>query len=194
MTAPFGYTFDDPSLPASPVTREDLERLEATLLWTESDERALRRAGEVLSPRIEEVLDLWYGYVGSQPHLVATFAGRDGAPDERYLSAVRARFGQWIRDLCARDRDERWLAYQHEIALRHHRAKKNETDGVESASDHVPLRYLVAFIWPITATVRDFLASGSDDAEEVDAMHRAWFKAVTLSVALWAQPYSPDLW
>ena len=29
---------------------------------------------------------------------------------------------------------------------------------------------------------------------EIDAMHTAWFKAVTLTVALWAQPYDPHRW
>ena len=29
---------------------------------------------------------------------------------------------------------------------------------------------------------------------EVDAMHTAWFKAVTLTVTLWSQPYQPARW
>jgi hypothetical protein len=191
QTAP-GYSYDTDNLPRSPVTESDLQLLEATLLWTDDDERYLRLAGDVLSDQIDAVLDLWYGYVGSHPHLVAYFADPDGQPNGRYLETVRGRFGQWIRDLCERPRDARWLAYQEEIAQRH-TDKKNQTDDVSSVPV-VSLRYLVAFIYPITATIRDFLAAKGHTAEEVDAMFQAWFKSVVLTVVLWARPYTDDRW
>jgi hypothetical protein len=50
-------------------------------------------------------------------------------------------------------------------------------------------RYLVAFIYPITATIKSFLAKKGHDTATVDAMHNAWFKAVTLTVILWTHPY-----
>jgi len=192
MTDIAGYTYDH-ELPSSPVSPNDLDLLLATLLWTEADAAALRTAGSVLESQIEEILDLWYGYVGSHPHLVVSFSGADGQPSGPYLDAVRARFGQWIRDLCSRTWDEQWLAYQHEIARRH-TDTMGRTDQVTSDQSHIPLRYLIAFIWPITATVRGFLAAKGHDEAEVDAMHTAWFKAATLTVALWAQPYRPDWW
>jgi hypothetical protein len=192
MTDIAGYTYDQ-TLPASPVSTTDLDLLLATLLWTEADAAALRTAGSVLENRIDEVLDLWYGFVGSHPHLVASFNGADGQPSGPYLDAVRARFGQWIRDLCSRPWDEQWLAYQHEIARRHTDGM-GRTDHVTSDQTHIPLRYLIAFVWPITATIRGFLTGQGHSEAEVDAMHTAWFKAVTLTVALWAQPYHPDRW
>ncbi|TCJ18281.1 hypothetical protein E0L93_05945 [Rubrobacter taiwanensis] len=85
--------------------------------------------------------------------------------------------------------DREWLDYQQEIALRHTRAKKNRTDGVDSV-EHIPLRYMVAFIYPITATIRGFLENRGHGAEEVEKMHQAWFKSVVLQVALWSQPYA----
>lgn len=187
-----GYTYDQ-NLPSSPVTTEDLDRLLSTLLWTDDDAAALARAGTTLEPQIDEILDLWYGFVGSHPHLVASFNGADGHPSGEYLAAVRHRFGQWIRDLCNRLWDQTWLDYQHEIARRH-TDKMGETDHVTSDQTHVPLRYLIAFIWPITATIRPFLANSGAGASDVDAMHTAWFKAVTLTAALWSQPYEPDRW
>lgn len=193
-TAPEGYLYDDPALPASPVTREDLELLQRCVLWTDADRDALRAAGRILVGQTEAILDVWYGFVASNPQLVAAFAGADGQPDGRYLAAVRARFGRWIEDLCTRDFDETWLAYQEEIAFRHHSTKKNQTDGVASRAGHVELRYLIALAVPITVTIRDFLAAGAADPGTVDAMYHAWFKAVVLSVALWARPYSPALW
>ncbi|ANZ40262.1 protogloblin ApPgb [Lentzea guizhouensis] len=196
MTSPEpvpGYTHDDPGLPPSPVTAADLELLLATVLFGPEDQAALRTAGEVLSGQIEQVLDVWYGFVGSHPHLVAYFSTSDGVPIADYLARVRARFARWIVDTCTRPYDERWLAYQQEIALRHTEPRKNQTDHADSVP-HIPLRYLVAFIYPITATIRPFLAAGGHPEAEVDAMHQAWFKAVTLQVALWSQPYAGRAW
>jgi hypothetical protein len=188
-----GYDFGAPDLQRSPVSPDDLERLKATLLWTDDDDRYLRMAGDVLADQVDAVLDVWYGYVGSHPHLVHYFADADGRPIGEYLDRVRARFSQWVRDVCARPHDQAWLDYQHEIALRHTRKKKNRTDHVDSVPE-VPLRYLVGFIFPITATIREFLAARGHDAGDVDAMHAAWFKAVVLHVILWSQPYAPDRW
>ncbi|HQR79113.1 MAG TPA: protoglobin domain-containing protein [Actinomycetota bacterium] len=198
MSTPAGYTYDDPSLAMSPVTLGDLADLHASVLWTEADAAALRTAAQILIPQTEAILDVWYGFVGANPHLVATFAGADGQPDGDYLAAVRGRFGQWIADVCLRDHDQTWLAYQDEIARRHHPGAKNRTDGVDSASGYVPLRHLLALIVPITVTIRDFLATGVRDGVTdeagVEQMYQAWFKAVTLSATLWARPYSPELW
>jgi protoglobin len=188
-----GYEFGSPELPRSPVSAEDVDLLKATLLWSEDDDRHLRMAGEVLADQVDDVLETWYGYVGSHPHLVRYFAGADGAPIGEYLERVRARFAQWVRDVCARPHDEAWRDYQHEIALRHTRAKKNRTDGVDAAAE-VPLRYMIAFVFPITATMRPFLAAKGHGDEEIDAMQAAWFKAVVLHVCLWAQPYAPESW
>ena len=188
-----GYLYGSDELERSPVTEEDLALLKQTVLFGEGDERHLRMAGEVLHDQVEAVLDVWYGFVAAHPHLVRYFAGPDGGPIDEYLARVRARFGQWIRDLCERPWDRAWLDYQEEIALRHTPAKKNQTDAVD-APDRIPLRYMVAFVYPITATVREFLAKKGHSEAEVDAMHQAWFKAVTLSVALWSRPYAGEEW
>lgn len=189
-----GYTYDDPGLAPSPVGLDELAEIEQSLLWSDDDRAALRRAGEILVPRTDAILDVWYGFVGANPHLVATFVGANGEPDGDYLAAVRGRFGQWIADTCNRDHDRTWLAYQEAVGLRHHTTAKNQTDGITSPSTHVPLRHLVALIVPITVTIRDFLAQGESDPAQVDAMYHAWLKAVTLSVVLWARPYSPTTW
>jgi hypothetical protein len=146
-------------------------------------------AGDVLADQVEDVLDVWYGFVAAHPHLVHYFSDPDsGEPIGEYLERVRGRFGQWILDTCWRPYDRAWLDYQEEIALRHTR-KKNATDGVRSV-DHIPLRYLMCFIYPITATLRDFLTRKGHSGEDVDAMHQAWFKSVTLQVALWSRAYA----
>ncbi len=189
MTNIPGYTYG--SVAPSPVTMKGLEELKQAVLFTAEDEKYLKMAGEVLKDQIDAVLDLWYGFVGSHPHLVYYFSGPDGKPDANYLAAVRKRFGQWILDTCNRSYDQAWLNYQHEMGLRHHRTKKNKTDNVRSVPI-VPLRYLIAFIYPITATIKPFLAKKGHRPEEVDKMHQAWFKSVTLQVALWSSPYAKD--
>jgi hypothetical protein len=188
-----GYTFETPDVVPSPVTGEEVDLLKATLLWSDEDDRYLRMAGEVLADQVDDVLELWYGYVGSHPHLVHDFSDGDGQPIGLYLERVRARFAQWVRDVCSRPYDDAWRDYQHEIGLRHTRAKKNQTDGVDSVPE-IALRYLIAFVFPITATMRSFLASQGHATEEVDGMHTAWFKAVVLHVCLWSQPYAPEVW
>lgn len=185
-----GYTYGDDSVLGGPFDPEDLEKLEDTVGWTDADEKYLHMASDLLADRTDEILDVWYGLVAKNDHLLSSF-GSGGKPDERYLQRVRSRFEQWIVDTCERPRDQDWLDYQYEIGLRHHRTKKNETDDAEAASN-VGLRYLIAFIYPITATIRRFLRTGNHTDEEVDRMYHAWFKAITLQVALWAHPYTKE--
>jgi Protoglobin len=177
------------------VTGAELDELKASVLFGDDDVAALRRSGEILADRVEDVLDVWYGFVGSNPHLLASFTRTsDGEPDADYLAAVRVRFGNWIRETAAADYDEKWLAGQLEIGRRHSRAGKNETDGVDS-TPVVPLRHIIALVYPITATLRPFLEAGGDPPEKVEAMQDAWRKSVLLQVALWARPYcTPGDW
>ena len=186
-----GYTFGTDAVPRSPLGLGDLELLKATLLLGDDDLAALRRSGEVLAGRVEQILDVWYGFVGANPHLLAAFSNAQGQPDQHYLAAVRRRFGRWILDTARAEYDQAWLDYQYEIGLRHTRGKKNQTDGA-GAADHIPLRYLLALLVPITATLRPFLAAGGAAPDDVEAMHQAWVKAVLLQVILWSHPYVRD--
>ena len=188
-----GYDFGSPAVPRSPLSLEDLENLKKACLFTDEDYQWLRLAGDILEDQVEEILDVWYGFVGSQPFLLQAFLDETGQPIASYLTAVRKRFGQWILDTCRRPYDQDWLNYQYEIGLRHHRSKKNQTDNVRAVLAGVPLRYLVALIAPITITIRDFLARKGHGPEQVDKMYHAWLKSVVLQVALWCQPYvSPE--
>ncbi|HEX2728621.1 MAG TPA: protoglobin domain-containing protein [Rubrobacteraceae bacterium] len=187
-----GYDFGAPAVVRSPLGMEDLDLLKQTVLFGEEDERYLRMAGDVLEDQVEDVLDVWYGFVGGHPHLVRYFSNAEGEPDMDYLGRVRGRFGQWILDTCRRPYDQEWLDYQQEIALRHTREKKNQTDGAHSTPEHIGLRYMIAFIYPITATIKPFLAKKGHSDEEVEGMHQAWFKSVVLQVTLWSYPYAKE--
>lgn len=187
-----GYVSGTAALPPSPVTLDDFQRMKASVLFDEEDAKYLRLSHGIVKDQVESILDVWYGFVASQPHLVASFSDRmDGKPLAEYLGAVRKRFGQWILDTARAQYDQRWLDYQHEIGLRHHRTKKNATDAAPS-TDIVPFRNLVALVFPITFTLRPFLAKQGHGPQEVDKMYGAWLKSCLLQVTLWSYPYVND--
>jgi hypothetical protein len=187
-----GYTHGSREVARSPVTLAELERMKASVLFGEDDVRWLRRSHEILADQVEAILDVWYAFVGSTPHLLASFAeAGGGSPLGDYLEAVRKRFGRWILDTARAEYDQAWLDYQHEIGLRHHRTKKNRTDGAASTAI-VPFRDLFLLIWPVTFTLRPFLAKKGHPAEEVQKMYEAWVKSCLLQVTLWSRPYVKD--
>ena len=187
-----GYGYGAPDTAHSPLGMEDLDLLKQTVLFTAEDERYLKMAGKVLEDQTDDVLDVWYGFVASHPHLVRYFSDAEGNPDEAYLGRVRERFKRWILDTCGRSYDQEWLDYQQEIGLRHTHEKKNETDGAHGTPNHINMRYIVGFIYPITATMKPFLANKGHSAKDVDKMHQAWFKSVVIQVTLWCLPYARD--
>lgn len=192
MTAIHGYRLNDPTLAPSPVTAQQFEELKASLLFGPDDVAALKRAHDGLAPQVEAILDVWYGFVGGNPHLLRYFSDpATGAPVGAYLDGVRKRFGQWILDTCRAEYDSGWLAYQDEIGKRHHRMGKNKTDGVAAAA-HIPMSQLIALAIPISVTMKPFLAKISARTDEVEAMHAAWTKSVLLQAILWARPYAKD--
>lgn len=173
---------------STPLSEADFALMCKTALFGDDDVRYLRMSGPILEPQIEKILDTWYGFVGGNAHLLQSFTNAAGEPQAGYLAGVRKRFGKWISDTAAAKYDQRWLDYQHEIGLRHHRSKKNRTDAAD-ATDIVHFRYLTPLAVPIVHTLRPFLEQGGHSAAEVDAMQRAWMKSVLLQVTLWSRPY-----
>jgi hypothetical protein len=178
-------------VPAAPISMEEFEQLKETAQFTNEDIRYLRMSWDVLRDQIDAVLDVWYGFFAAHPFLIQTFSRRtDGQPDQRYLANVRQRFARWIEDTARANYDQQWLNYQFEIGLRHHRTAKNRTDQVDSV-EIVPFRYIVPSIFPLTATLKPFLAHKGHAPDEVENMHLAWLKSMLLQVTLWSQPYIP---
>lgn len=184
-----GHRLGDPELPPATINAEALQKMFSASLFGADDIAALRRSGPILEPQIEQVLDVWYGFVGSLPFLLEHFSDRETkAPIADYLGRVRARFGQWIRDTARAEYDEAWLRWQLEIGRRHHHIGKNKTDGANSTAI-IPLRYLPLLAQPIVDTLRPFLEKGGASRDEVDVMQNAWRKAVLIQVTLWSEPY-----
>lgn len=188
MTIP-GYRYHDPSLAPATLALADLDRMKQVVLLGEADVAALRRSRALLAGRVNEILDIWYGFVGAHDFLLSSFVDtHSGQPIGTYLERVRARFGQWILDTAAAEYDESWLAWQLEIGKRHHRVGKNKTDSARAPAV-VPYRHLPLLAQPIVDTLRPFLEAPGVSRDDADGMQNAWRKAVLLQVTLWSQPY-----
>ncbi|HXS16302.1 MAG TPA: protoglobin domain-containing protein [Polyangiaceae bacterium] len=120
-----GYTHGTLAVGRSPVTVTDFNQMKASALFSDEDVKYLRMSYDIVKDRIEAILDVWYGFIGSQ-----------------VLSTVI-----------------------------------------------VPFRDLFALIFPVTFTLRPFLAQGGHAADEVEKMYAAWVKSCLLQVTLWSHPY-----
>lgn len=192
------YSRSDTSQPARnsgfrAMSEAEFALLKKSVLFTDDDVRYLRMSRGVLEPNVDELLDVWYGFVGSNAHLVYYFSHpTTKEANKDYLDRVRVRFRDWVLTTADANFDQAWLNHQLELGLRHHRLKKNRTDDVE-AVEHIPMRYVIALHYPITTTLKPFLARGGHSEQEVQGMYEAWRKAVLMTTILWSQPYvEPD--
>lgn len=193
LTIP-GYSYGSTDVPSSPVSMDELRKLEAAVGWTREDAAWLLAAADILVPRAEAMVDCWRAAIASQPALLQSFLDAQGKPDEHYKAAVKRRFVRWVSDVCLQPHDQEWLNYQEEIGLRHTPAKKNRTDGGHT-STVVPQRYLIGFTAVVVTSARDFLAATMKPQSEIDRMQDAWTRAVLLNIALWCRAYSvPGAW
>jgi hypothetical protein len=184
-----GYSYGQRTLAKAPYTMVDLKSLQASLMFTEEDVKALRQSKAILADQTDAILDVWYGFVASTPELVVFFSdAKTGKPDGAYLEAVRKRFALWILDTADANYDQRWLDWQFEIGLRHNKLTKNKTDRAPSVAQ-VNFRYIPALTIPITTTLKPFLARKGASAADVEKMHAAWVKSVLMQSILWSQPY-----
>jgi hypothetical protein len=178
----------------SPVSLTELDRLKSTVGLTRDDERCLRDAAETFQCQAESLADAWRSVIASQPHLAFYSARPDGSVDPKYAAASRTRLVRWIVDICTRAYDQAWLDYQHEIGQRHTHTKKNLTDGAESP-EHIPMRYLLAFLPNVLESAREMLVRVGYRGVQLEATHAAWYRAVILHVTLWTRAYvDPNLW
>jgi len=183
-----GYTYGTDQAAHSPLTLDDLDQLKAAVGLTADDEHALREAGAVLASQADDMVTAWRAQLAEHPFLARYSAHPDGTPNPEYGAASKPRFDRWIIDVCTRPLDQSWLDYQHEIGLRHTRAKKNTTDHADSL-DHIPLRYLLAFTAIVITSSRRYLAAGGHPDGQVDRMHSAFTKSVMLHVTVWTRAY-----
>lgn len=180
------YSYGAQHLARSPVSLHELEDLKRAVGFGPQSEHDLHELWGLLADRTDQLVAAWIDRI--LPFVLPTFTGPDGVADQRYLRAVLSRFIKWIEDTCTRRYDQAWLDYQHEIALRHHRAKKNQTDTVESAAI-VPFRYLPITTFVLIDTLVPFLTQAGVDRVVAERLADAWTRSLTIQLALWSQPY-----
>jgi hypothetical protein len=186
---PNGYTYGTKQVAKSPFTLEDLKLLQQSMLFTEDDVKYLKMSHDILKDQTNDILDVWYGFVGGTPQLLYFFGNKTtGKPEGEYLAKVRERFAMWILQTAEANYDQNWLNYQYEIGLRHYTIKKNKTDKA-TAVPIVNYRYIPALTIPVTTTLKPFLAKKGASAEDVEKMYNAWVKSVLMQAILWGQPY-----
>jgi hypothetical protein len=184
-----GYTYGTDDAATSPLTLADLGRLQEVAWLTPDDQQALREAAGILAGQAGEMVTAWRARLGDLPFMRAYSGHPDSTPNPDYGAATKPRFDRFIIDACTRPLDQDWLNYQHEIGLRHTRARKNLTDHADSL-DHIPLRYLLAFTAVVITTARDYLAATGAPPGQVDRMHAAFTKSVLLHVTVWTRAYA----
>ena len=65
-----GYTYGSASLAKSPVSLDDFANLKQASLFGDDDVRYLKMSHDILKDQTEQILDVWYGFVGSTPFLL----------------------------------------------------------------------------------------------------------------------------
>ena len=65
-------------------------------------------------------------------------------------------------------------------------------DDGAAAMDIVPFRYIFLLVFPVTFTLKPFLASRGHSAEDAERMYLAWVKSCLLQMTLWSYPYIKD--
>ncbi len=187
-----GYDFGSERVGHSPVTLAELEQLQQTVGWSSADAGWLAKAAPILTRHAEDLVNDWRAQIGRLPFLSQWF-GSPGEETDRYRAAVKKRFVQWVIDTCTRPQDQAWLDYAQEIGLRHTPKKKNVTDGARGPTV-VPLRYVIAFVWPVIAGVRRYLVSDGVEPGDAEAMQSAWARSVLIQIVLWSRPFVQEDW
>jgi len=61
---PAGYTYGTSAVPKSPISLEELKLLQQSLLFGEEDVKYLKMSHDILKDQTNDILDVWYDFVG----------------------------------------------------------------------------------------------------------------------------------
>ncbi|RFS22405.1 hypothetical protein DVR12_11370 [Chitinophaga silvatica] len=172
-----------PDQPPSTPDVQTLVRIKRMLLYTYEDEQYLVKAGEILQPYVEDILNEWYDYLLTNNYLSIYFS-RNGQPDQAYLEALRPQFLQWITVLLKGRTNSEWWQLEERIAAL--MEKNNDQDS--GSLPLIYLRYLTTFVYPIVGYGKHYLDQSGKDKREISLMQQAWFKAICFSALLWVYP------
>ncbi|WP_167014537.1 protoglobin domain-containing protein [Chitinophaga sp. Cy-1792] len=163
----------DGSVPA--ITLRELILLKRLLLYTRKDEELLREAAPMLKQSATGILRKWYAFIQADNYLAQYFS--DIKDEDAFLAS---RMGEWLNQL---------LTIQEIPHADLIERKIKEGDSLNMSLDPALLRYLVAFSYPVINAGNEVLYRAGYKEAILAGMQLAWYKAVTLSVALWAYPF-----
>ncbi len=162
-----------PAVPA--ISLQELVLLKRMLLFTQEDEKLLHIAAPILKSSLGVILQRWYNYIRTDSYLSSYF-------DISSEAAFRnSHFSTWLQQLCSRPDSQNWQEVER---------KADESVVTLHSLQPELLRYLVIMGYPVIRFGTEAIAISNLDPVLVGRIGAAWYKAVTLSLALWAYPSS----
>jgi Protoglobin. len=187
-----GYIYGKPEVPKAPLTKKDFELLLDSVLWTKEDEENRELLGEIIKENMKEILDKIVSYFGSKEYLIYYFKDRQAQTTiTEYVNNTVDRLAQWLLDICYKPLDENFINYNYLIGIRHTYEGKGKADNV-STVEHIPARYMVTCLFPITVVLKDFIARKVEDPVLTDRLYNTWFKLQVITTALFLIPYTKE--
>ena len=189
-----GYIYGKPEVPKAKITMQEFQLLLDSALWTKEDEENRKILGEIIKENMNDILNAIVNYFGSKEYLLYYFKDETGTTTiSEYVNNTVDRLAQWLLDICFRPLDESFINYNYLIGLRHTEIGKGKADNVKTIP-HIPLRYMVTCIFPVTAVLKSFIAKKIDDPVLVDKLYHTWFKLQVITTALFLIPYTKEGW
>ncbi len=189
-----GYVYGKAEVPKAPISKEELKLLLDSALWTQEDEENRKIIGEVIKENMSDMLNQIVSYFGSRDYLIYYFKDERGETTEtEYVNNTVDRLAQWLLDICFRPIDENFVNYQYLIGIRHTFDGKGKADNVKTIP-HIPMRYMITCIFPVTAVIRSFLERKFDDPKIVEKLYDTWFKLQVITTAFFCAHYTKEGW
>ncbi|MDT7892073.1 MAG: protoglobin domain-containing protein [Thermoproteota archaeon] len=189
-----GYIYGKPEVPKAPMTKEEFSLLLDSALWSKEDEENRKIIGEIIKENMKDILNAIVNYFGSRDYLLYYFKDKKGETTiTEYVNNTVDRLAQWLLDICFRPLDENFINYHYLIGLRHTYEQKGKADNVQTVP-HIPMRYMVTCIYPITVVLKGFIAKKIEDPELVERLYNTWFKLQVITTALFLIPYTKQGW
>jgi hypothetical protein len=105
-----------------------------------------------------------------------------------YRTAGRQRPGLWLHYNCKACFDQVWLGLLKK-ASRHTPTSKKTFKVDVAAADHLPLRYMIAQIYPLSAAIKPFRSRKGHCAVEEERLRQAWSGATCRPVGPGVGPH-----
>ncbi|MFZ8848956.1 MAG: protoglobin domain-containing protein [Thermoproteota archaeon] len=187
-----GYIYGKPEVPKAPLDKKDFELLLDSLLWTKEDEENRKLLGEIISENMKDLLSDIVSYFGSRDYLLYYFKDKQGQTTiTEYVNNTVDRLAQWLLDICYKPLDEHFINYNYLIGLRHTYEEKGKADKIETIP-HIPARYMITCLFPITAVLKNYIAKKVEDPVLTDKLYHTWFKLQVLTTAFFLIPYTKE--